>query len=193
MLMAFLRRLSGIESLPVAMTGIKMGDQYLHIGCDDRVLLSTLAAKVGISGRACALVSDEAEAARAEKAARDVGALVEVERLGDRFPYDDGIFDLAVIDNTANAMGVMPPERRVRTLQETIRVLRPGGRVVVIEAIPRGGLMGALTRQRADPHFSESGGTQTALTAEGFSGVRVLAEREGRRFLEGMKRPTSHA
>ena len=46
----------------------------------------------------------------------------------------------------------------------------------------------SLARARADEHFTASGGTETALKAEDFAGVRVLAERDGRRFVEGTKR-----
>jgi hypothetical protein len=63
--------------------------------------------------------------------------------------------------------------------------VRTGGRVVIIEAGERGGIRGLLgggTRAAGD-------GTATvaALTAAGFRGSRVLAEREGYRFIEGIK------
>jgi hypothetical protein len=45
-----------------------------------------------------------------------------------------------------------------------------------------------LSRSRSDPHFASSGGSETALKAEGFTAVRVIGERDARRFMEGSKR-----
>ena len=43
-----------MDPLQVSMTGVRMGERFLQIGCHDRALLSGLAAKVGLSeiGRA---------------------------------------------------------------------------------------------------------------------------------------------
>jgi SAM-dependent methyltransferase len=185
--MAFLRR-TKTTPLAVSMAGVEMGHQLLIVGCADRALLIDLASRVGLSGRACAIVPDETEAARATDAAARGGILVEVEIARGAFPFDSGAFDVAVIDNTADLLSASRPETRVGFLQETRRVLRAGGRIVVVEPGPRGGLLGAISRSRADPHFTSSGGTETALQAEAFAGVRVLAERDGRRFVEGTKR-----
>ena len=49
--MFFLRK-SGLEQLPVAMSGVRMGERALQIGIDDRSLAGVIAAKVGLSGSA---------------------------------------------------------------------------------------------------------------------------------------------
>ena len=55
---------------------------------------------------------------------------------------------------------------------------------------PRGGL-GALFRPRrrgpVDPHYASSGGAIVALEAEGFRAARLLAERDGLSFFEGVR------
>jgi SAM-dependent methyltransferase len=186
--MAVFRKSTTIQPLAVAMTGIKMGDQLLQIGCADRGLLVDLASKVGLSGRACTIVFDEAAAERARDTAARAGLLVDVEIARGAYPYANGTFDLVVVDNTGGLLTTAAPEMRVRSLQEAYRVVRPGGRCIVVEALPRGGIMGLIARQRSDDHFVSSGGTDGALKAEGFVGVRVLAERETRRFVEGTKR-----
>ena len=37
-----------MDPLHVSMTGVRMGERFLQIGCHDRALLSGLAAKVGL-------------------------------------------------------------------------------------------------------------------------------------------------
>ena len=44
-----------MDPLHVSMTGVRMGERFLQIGCNDRALLAGLAAKVGLSGTAAAL------------------------------------------------------------------------------------------------------------------------------------------
>jgi ubiquinone/menaquinone biosynthesis C-methylase UbiE len=186
--MAMFRRRADPHALIVAMTGVKMGERLLQIGGADRTMLGALAAKVGLSGRAAAVVFGDADAARAQQSAARAGALVDlaVSRDGTMSFEDDG-FDLLVIDNTDGVIGAMKPELRVRTLQEARRVLRPGGRIFVIETAERGGLGALFSRAPMNEHYRAGGGSTTALEAEGFRSVRVLAEREGRRFIEGLK------
>jgi ubiquinone/menaquinone biosynthesis C-methylase UbiE len=176
------------HALTIALTGVKMGDRLLQIGSHDRTLVGVLAGKVGLSGTAALVVFDGGQADRAQKAAAQAGVLTEIQvAKAGSFPFDTGSFDLAVVDETAGLLAGLKPEDRVGALQETFRVLTEAGRVVVIEATERGGLGALWSRSSADPHFVGSGGMVTALQAEGFRSVRVLAEREGRRFTEGIK------
>ncbi|HEV3140421.1 MAG TPA: hypothetical protein VGY57_07905, partial [Vicinamibacterales bacterium] len=66
------------HQLVVAMTGVKMGDRLLYVGCEHGPRLGAIAVKVGLSGRAVAIVPDEAASARASAGAADAGVLVEV-------------------------------------------------------------------------------------------------------------------
>ncbi len=187
----FSRRPEVKHSVAIAMTGVSLGDQLLHVGCTDSTLLGAIAAKVGLSGRVCAVVSDEADGARAKRAAEKTGFLLELE-IGEltRFPFDDASFNLIVIDNQEGLLSAMRPEHRVAVLQETHRTLMARGRVVVIERAQRGGL-GALFKPSAsapaDPYYQASGGAVAALQAEGFRAARLLAERGGLSFFEGVR------
>ncbi len=67
------------HSLSIAMTGVKLGDRLLNIGCTDSSLVGALSSKVGLSGRACAIVPTDADAARARRGAEKAGALLEIE------------------------------------------------------------------------------------------------------------------
>ncbi len=174
--------------LIVGMTGIKMGDQFVQVGCVHGGRLAAVAGKVGLSGRAAVVAPDDSSAARARKAAEEAGVLVEIEVAPPtQLPLADGEFDLAVVDDTAGLFGSMRPEGRVAAIRELIRVLRPGGRVLVVGAVPRGGLGAVLSRTQHGPPFVASGDASKALEADGFRSVRTLAEREGLVFVEAIK------
>jgi ubiquinone/menaquinone biosynthesis C-methylase UbiE len=174
--------------LIVGMTGVKMGDKFLQVGCAHGGRLAAVAGKVGLSGRAVVVAPDEPSAARARKAAEDAGVLVEVEVAAPtQLPLADDEFDLAVVDDTAGLFGTMRPEGRVAATRELVRVLRGGGRVLVVGAVPRGGLGAVLSRTQSGPPFVASGDATKALEADGFKSVRTLAEREGLVFVEGIK------
>ncbi len=183
--MAIFKKLKGDNDLRVSMTGLRLGDKVLQIGSGDPRLIAILAAKVGINGQASALVPDDGGAGPIRGAAEARGVLVDVKVAPLRTPpFAQGWFDLVVIPEL---IGAMRPHERVGTLQGARQVLRVGGRCLVIEAAPRGGL-GALFSGRAlDPHYRSQGGAEPALRAEGFKPVRTLAERQGLLFTEGMK------
>ena len=170
--------------LVLGMTGVKMGDRVVQIGCAHGGWMAAIASKVGLSGQATAIVPDTPTAARARKAASAAGVLVDVEVSSPtRLPVGDGAFDLAVVDDTGGLVGTMRAEDRVAALRETFRALRPGGRTIVIGAAPRGGFGALFTRAQSGPGFD----AQPALQAEGFKSVRKLAERDGLIFTEGIK------
>jgi SAM-dependent methyltransferase len=176
------------HTLVVGMAGVKMGDRLVQIGCAHAGRLGAIAAKVGLSGRAVAIAPDDASAARARKGAADAGVLLEVEIAPPtRLPLEADAFDLAVADDTGGLFGTMRPDDRVMAVRELLRVLRPGGRTLLIGAAPRGGLGALISRQQAGPSFAASGDATRALAADGFKSVRTLAERDGLVFVEGIK------
>ncbi len=174
------------------MTGVKLGDQLLFVGCTDSTLVGAIASKVGLSGRVCAVVSNEADAARAVRAAERTGFLLDLETIAglSPIPFEDAAFNLIVVDNQEGDISRLRPEERVSLFQQAHRILQPRGRIVVIERAPRGGL-GALLRPAntapPDPHYQASGGAVAALQAEGFRAARLLAERDGLSFFEGVR------
>jgi ubiquinone/menaquinone biosynthesis C-methylase UbiE len=174
--------------LVVGMTGVKLGDRVLQVGCAHGGRLASIAAKVGLSGRALAVVDDADSAARAAKASADAGVLIEVETAPPtRLPVDDGSFDLAIVDDTAGLFSSMRAEDRVATIREVARVLRAGGRAMIIGSAPRQGLGALLSRAYNGPSLAASGEATKALEADGFRAARTLAEREGLIFVEGIK------
>ena len=172
------------------MTGVKLGDRLLHVGCSEASLMAAIGSKVGLSGRVCAVVPDADAAARARRGAEDAGFLLELEsRIATPFPFDEGAFDLIVVDNLDGMLARMRPEERAAVLRETFRLLAPRGRAIVIERAARGGF-GGLFRSGAapdDPQYRASGGAIPALETEGFRSARLLAERDGLSFFEGVR------
>jgi ubiquinone/menaquinone biosynthesis C-methylase UbiE len=187
----FFRRPQQKHSLAIAMTGVTLGDRLLQVGCTDASLLGVIGSRTGLSGRVCAIVPDALHAGRAQRAAEQSGFLLELETGSlERFPFEDGAFNLIVVDNQDGLLSGMRPEQRVAVLQQAFRTLAPRGRIVVIERGERGGL-GALFRAPAsapvDEHYKSSGGALVALEAEGFRAARLLAERNGLSFFEGVR------
>jgi SAM-dependent methyltransferase len=178
------------DPLPVTMSGVRMGERLLQIGVNDPGIAGLLAAKVGLSGNAAMVVDDEPAAARARDGIANAGGLVDlhVTQTGDPLPFADGSFDVLVVHNMEFRLGSLADVRRQEALREWRRVLRDGGRIIVIEAGRKSGL-GALLRPgpKPDPEYESRGGTVALLESAGFRPVRTLGDREGFRFIEGLK------
>jgi ubiquinone/menaquinone biosynthesis C-methylase UbiE len=170
--------------LVVGMTGVKMGDRLVQVGCADGGRLAAVASKVGLSGRAVAVVPDDASAGRVRKGAERAGVLVEIEIAPPtHLPLEDNAFDLAVIDETGGLLATMGADDRIAAVGEARRVVRPGGRVMVIGAAKRSGLGAMFTRAQSAPAFDPT----PLLAADSFRAVRTLAERDGLIFIEALK------
>jgi ubiquinone/menaquinone biosynthesis C-methylase UbiE len=170
--MGWFRKTEARDSLAVTMAGVKLGDRFLSIGVRDPRLIAAIATKSGLTGRACAVDADPARATAGAGAIHEEGALVEVEQAPwDRLPYADGGFDVAIARDVFSAL---EPDLRTRSASEALRVLRGGGRLIVIESTKRARIAAdALT---------------TPLKTAGFAAVRVLAEAEALIFVEGIKK-----
>ena len=168
MLMNPFRRPGDLFLLVVGMTGVKMGDRIVQVGCANAPQLAAIASKVGLSGRAVAVVSSTDTAARLQRAASKAGVLIDTEVAP---PSGDGIF------------GAMNASDRAAAVHEVAPVLRPGGRVMVIGSTPRSGLSALLSRAPEAPPFDPT----PALQADVFRTVRTLAARDGYIFYEGLK------
>jgi len=186
--MPFFKKFKAAKDLRVSMVGLALGNRVLQIGHGDPRLIALLAAEVGVSGQASALVVDDAAAGVISQVATARGVLVDVKIAPLRTPpFAQGWFDVVVIPEL---IGTMRPHERVGALQGARQVLRIGGRVLVIESAPRGGLGALFSARSVDPHYRAQGGAEAALRAEGLRRVRTLAERDGLLFTEGTKPDT---
>ena len=160
------------EPLAVTMTGIKLGDRFLAIGIRDVKLIAALAMKAGLTGRSCAVDADAARASIAAAAIEREGGLVEATPVAwDTLPFAAASFDVAV---ARDLFSTLDPSEKNQCASEALRVLRGGGRIIVIEG---------TKRTRVDPDALTS-----PLKNAGFAAVRVLAEAEGMLFVEGIKK-----
>ena len=186
--MPLLRKGGEPHEVSVAMTGVRLGDRLLQLGCANPKLLGAIASKVGISGHAAVLVTDAAAAARAAREAARAGVLVEIEQASSlHAPYEDGSFDLVVVDNTGNQLGPSNGTGCTAWFREMQRLLVPRGRLVAIDAAGRGAFSALFKAAAARTESAAGGATATALKSAGFRSVRTLAERDGLVFTEGVK------
>ena len=120
---------------------------------------------------------------------RDSQVLVDVQAAPlDALPFGEASFDAVVLHGAAGVLAPLDAMARTRALTAARRVLRSGGRLVALEAGTATGLTARLRPSKpADPAYEAAGGTVAALEAAGFKPVRLLADREGTRFIEGMK------
>ena len=179
------RRMRAMDPLQVAMTGIRMGEKYLQIFCSDVTLTRGLAAKAGLSGEAALLAADEPQAARARGAAAKEGVLIDLKVASPgTLDWPDAAFDMIVVDNTGDSYSALADNARAVLLESARRVLRAGGRIELVERIG-GGLFGGSSQP--PEAYAKAGGAEGTFRAAGFKPVRMLAEKDGYRFVEGLK------
>jgi ubiquinone/menaquinone biosynthesis C-methylase UbiE len=179
------KRMRAMDPLQVAMTGVRMGEKYLQVFCSDMTLTRGLAAKAGLSGEAALAAPDDSHAARARTAAAKEGVLIDVKVGGiSDLAWPDAAFDMVVVDDTAGSFANLDAGDREALLAAVRRVLRSGGRIELIERIG-GGFLGSAPA--VPPAYASGGGAEGAFKSAGFKPVRTLAEKDGFRFVEGLK------
>jgi ubiquinone/menaquinone biosynthesis C-methylase UbiE len=101
-------------------------------------------------------------------------------------PFEAGSFDLVLLRDVMAALDT----RGAAVLAEVLRVLRPGGRCLIVESSRRGasGLASVFGSRDTSEESAESKALNAALKSVGFVAVRTLAEREGLLFVEGANR-----
>jgi 27-O-demethylrifamycin SV methyltransferase len=176
-----LRKTQPGEPLVSAMSAVRSGDRLLIVGCGVTKVITQLAAKPGIAGRACAVDPSAERTARASAAAEREGALLEVETAPlTSLPYERDAFDVVVINHV---LSELEAAQRVPCVAEATRVVRSGGRCVVVQGARTGlaAMFGSGRRMAADE-------VEAAMSSAGLRAVRTVAEREGLVFVEGAKR-----
>lgn len=156
------------EPTVVAMTGVRLGDK-VHFWGTLPALLLPLAARSGLSGQITVISQGSAELL---STAEREGLLVDSASA----PVADAGYDLAVVHTEGAWTTALGP---------LLTGTRIGGRLIVIAGDPPAGLLGRLRGGAA------SGPTEpeivSAMAAAGWKRVRAIGEREGMRFVEGVR------
>lgn len=159
--------------LVVAMSGVKLGERMVLVGAEETGLLTSLAAKSGLTGHAVGVAASAAAAEAAQLRAERAGVLAEAVAAPGYvpLPFDPGAFDLAVV-----MAAIVGPTAVDAALAEVHRCLRAGGRCLLVE--------------RSGSAASSEAAHQAALDRMGGLGFRaahVLANRDGLAFIEAMR------
>lgn len=173
-----------MKSTAFAMVGARPGDHVLFLGVPDKAdaaLAAEVAETTGLNGRTVVVDVGTEARDRTESAATKAGSLVEFEWAPvTMLPMDGGTFDIAVINRQ---LVHLDGRNRVACCEEAFRVVKPRGRVVVIEGLRRPGLFGLLPTRIPGLPAEES---RAALVAAGAGAARQLAEVDGVLYLEAL-------
>ncbi len=107
---------------------LQPGDHVLDIGSGPGLLLQEMAEIVGLRGRICGLDVSEDMVEMARQQCLDFPQVYVNEGGAEKLPYPDASFDAVVMTQVLEY--VADP---MATLREIYRVLKPGGRVVILD------------------------------------------------------------
>lgn len=162
------------------MIGAKPANHVLVIGAANSALVAEIALITGLNGRTVAVDRAADSEQRIGDAAARAGTLVDyTDAPATMLPIDPDMFDIVVVQRT------LTPTDRSQVVGEAARVVRPGGRLIIIVRAQRAGVFGALSRR--SPPSDDSDATLDALRATGLKAVRVLGQENETQFLEGTK------
>lgn len=166
----------------LAMVGAKAGSAVVIIGAEDPAFSAEVALVTGLNGRTLIVVASADAQPRVEAAATNAGALVDIETAAPTsLPAADGAFDIAVVTGLAHISANLD-----EVVREAARVVRPGGRVVVIHGRKVGGLKKLIGSAAAETDPAGEG-IVGALSRAGLRGTRKLGSEEGISYFEGTK------
>lgn len=167
---------------PVFMIGVRPGNAVLFCGASRPSLAGAVGAVTGLNGQTTVVDRRDGAAAQVAAGAEAAGALVDFEDAPlTLLPFDTDQWDVAVI---ADGLPALETDAN-GVLSEAIRVIRPGGRLILLDPVGRPGLFG-LFRVSGGPAPPPEQITDR-LTGVGLRAARFLAEVDGVRYFEAVK------
>lgn len=164
------------------MVAARAADAILVFGAPgpaEAALAAEIGVETGLNGRTVVVDVGAEARARVEAAAAKAGALVEFEWAPvTMLPIDSATFDVAVINRQ---LAKLDGQNRVACCAEALRIIKPTGRVVIIEGVRRPGLFGLF--QTKVPGLPPED-VQDALKRAGAKAVRLLADVDGVVYFE---------
>lgn len=163
----------------VVMIGAKSSDDVLFLGASHLEVAAATGEITKLNGRTLVVDQDAGANARTEAAAVEAGGIVEfLHAPAESVPLNAATFHIVVAAHL--------PEWSSggdQRLHEAMRLLRPGGRVILIYGEPKRGLLSSKTPAPQPPQDD----VVSHLTSAGFNGARRLAESEGVAYYEARK------
>jgi ubiquinone/menaquinone biosynthesis C-methylase UbiE len=173
----------------VQLAGLATGESVLDVGCGTGTLAIAAKRRVGPTGKVVGIDASPEMTARARvkatKAALDIHFRMAA---AEALPFSDATFD-AVLSTTV--LHCLPDHARRQCISEMVRVLKPGGRLLVIDfggpVQARRGLMAHLASHRAFdlgdvvPELCEEGLADLQSGALGFSDLQFALATAPRR------------
>lgn len=125
------------------LANLKRGESVLDIGCGTGTLAIAASQRVGRKGSVSGVDASPEMLARARKKASKAGAVIDFKNgVVEALPFGDGQFDAVLSTMTLHHLG---PKSRLECAREVRRVLKPGGRVLLVDfAKPAEGKKGIL-------------------------------------------------
>ena len=164
------------------MVGARAADAIAVLGAPgttEAALAAEIGLETGLNGRTVVIDVGPEARARVEAAAAKAGALVEFQWAPvTMLPLDAGTFDVAVVNRQ---LALLDGRNRIACCEEALRIIKPPGRVVVIEGVKRPGLFGLFPTKLPGLPPDD---VKEALTRAGAKAVRLLADVDGVVFFE---------
>lgn len=163
----FRGKLRELRRRTLELAGLRRGEAVLDVGCGTGTLALLAQQRVGATGRVAGIDPAPRQIARAHaKAARRHAPLDLQIGVIEQLPFSDQSFDVVL---STLMMHHLPDDLKRRGLAEVARVLRPGGRVVIVDFKSAAGHGGRAARMGAGTLDAQD---QPALLAEaGFAQI----------------------
>ena len=187
-------RHSKVTDWGLSQASIGKQDIILDVGCGGGRTVSKLAA-IATQGKVYGIdhsTESVAMAMRTNKQGIDIGSVEVREASVSRLPFSDGVFDVITAVETHFWWPALPTD-----LREVLRVLKPGGRLIIIAEVYKGA--NAFNSKAAERYSEKTGMALLSIeehrelfTDAGYSDVQVITDpRKGWICCIGSKAPVS--